>query len=211
MIHEILPVGMLGCNCSVLGDEITREAIVIDPGDDVSKIVAILTKHGLTAKMIVITHAHIDHIGGAHKLRALTGAPVYMHEADKMLSDRLDVQARWLGIDTPPEDPGIDTPAHEGDILRAGSIEAQVLHTPGHTLGSISLYIPSENKVIAGDTLFEGSVGRTDLPGGDLDQIKGSIRAKLYTLPDSTIVIPGHGGSTTIGKEKHHNPFVRAV
>jgi hydroxyacylglutathione hydrolase len=211
MIHEILPVGMLGCNCSVLGDEATREAIVIDPGDDVSKIVAILAKHGLTAKTIVITHAHIDHIGGAHKLRALTGAPVYMHEADKMLSDRLDVQAGWLGLDTPPEDPGIDTPAHEGDVLRAGSIEAQVLHTPGHTQGSISLYIPSENKVIAGDTLFEGSVGRTDLPGGDGDQIKDSIRAKLYTLPDSTIVIPGHGGSTTIGKEKRHNPFVRAV
>ena len=210
MIHEILPVGMLGCNCSVLGDETTREAIVIDPGDDVSKIIAILEKHGLTAKMIVITHAHIDHIGGAQKLRALTGAPVYMHEADKMLSARLDIQAGWLGIET-PEDPGIDTPAHEGDTLRAGSIEAQVLHTPGHTQGSISLYLPHENKVIAGDTLFEGSVGRTDLPGGDSDQIGESIRAKLYTLPDSTIVVPGHGRQTSIGKEKRSNPFVRAV
>jgi glyoxylase-like metal-dependent hydrolase (beta-lactamase superfamily II) len=210
MIHETLPVGMLGCNCSILGDETTREAIVVDPGDDVSKIVDILNRNGLTTKMIVITHAHIDHIGGAQKLRAITGAPVYMHEADKMLSDRLDIQAGWLGIET-PEDPGIDIPAHEGDILRAGAVEAQVLHKPGHTQGSISLYLPKENKVIAGDTLFEGSVGRTDLPGGDTDQIKQSIREKLYTLPDSTIVFPGHGGTTSIGKEKRSNPFVRGV
>src|SRR5579863_6071348 len=154
MIHEILPVGMLGCNCSVIGVEISREAIVIDPGDDVSKIVAILERNQLTAKMIVITHAHIDHIGGAEKLRAHTGAPVYMHEADKMLSDRLDMQAAWLGMET-PEDPGIDTPAREGDTLRTGSIEAHVLHTPGHTPGSISLFIPAEQKLIAGDTLFK--------------------------------------------------------
>ncbi len=147
---------MLGCNCSILGDETTREAIVIDPGDDVSKIVDILKRHSLTVKMIVITHAHIDHIGGAHKLRALTGAPVYMHEADKMLSDRLDVQAGWLGMAT-PEDPGIDVPAQEGDVLKVGSIEAQVLHTPGHTQGSISLYLPHEGGMIRRATrLFEG-------------------------------------------------------
>ncbi len=210
MIHEILPVGMLGCNCSVLGDEATREAIVVDPGDDISDIAEILKRHSLAVKMIVITHAHIDHIGGAQKLRVLTGAPVYMHEADKMLSDRLDIQAGWLGIET-PEDPGIDVAAHEGDVLRAGAIEAQVLHTPGHTQGSISLYLPRENKVIAGDTLFQSSVGRTDLPGGDADKIKTSIREKLYTLSDSTIVVPGHGGLTSIGVEKRSNPFVRGV
>jgi hydroxyacylglutathione hydrolase len=208
MIHEVLPVGMLGCNCSVIGDEISREAIVIDPGDDVSKIIAIVERNHLTVKMIVITHAHIDHIGGAEKLRAHTGAPVYMHEADKMLSDRLDMQAAWLGIKT-PRDPGIDKPAREGDIIRAGSIEAHVLHTPGHTPGSISLYLPLENKIIAGDTLFQGSVGRTDLPGGDTAQISRSIRAKLYTLPEETIVFPGHGDTTTIGEEKRHNAFVR--
>ena len=210
MIHEILPVGMLGCNCSVLGDEVSREAIVVDPGDDILKITEILTRHGLTAKMIVITHAHIDHIGGAAKLRALTGAPVYMHQADTMLSQRLDMQAGWLGIET-PEDPGIDTPAREGDILKAGAIEAHVLHTPGHTPGSISLYLPLEGKVIAGDTLFKGSVGRTDLPGGDAGQIKRSIREKLYVLPDATIVVPGHGGNTSIGQEKRSNPFVQGV
>jgi hydroxyacylglutathione hydrolase len=209
MIHEILPVGMLGCNCSVLGDEISREAIVIDPGADVSEIVGILERNGLKAKMIVITHAHIDHIGGAQKLRGLTGAPVYMHEADKVLSDRLDMQAAWLGIET-PADPGIDTPAREGDVLRAGSIEAQVLHTPGHTPGSISLYLPLENKVIAGDTLFRGSIGRTDLPGGNTAQIGRSIREKLYALPENTIVFPGHGETTSIADEKRHNPFVRA-
>lgn len=208
MIHEILPVGMLGCNCSVIGDEVSREAIVIDPGDDVSSIVAILERHGLSVKTIVITHAHIDHIGGAQKLRAHTGAPVYMHAADKMLSDQLDVQAGWLGIET-PEDPGIDRPAHEGDVIRAGTIEGHVLHTPGHTPGSISLYLPLESKVIVGDTLFEGSIGRTDLPGGDTAQIARSIRGKLYTLPEETIVFPGHGASTSIGEEKRSNPFVR--
>jgi hydroxyacylglutathione hydrolase len=209
MIHETLPVGLLGCNCSVIGDEVTREAIVIDPGDEVSKIIAILDRNHLIVKMIVITHAHIDHIGGAQKLRASTGAPVYMHEADKALSDQLDTQAAWLGIDT-PEDPGIDKAAREGDIIRAGSIEAHVLHTPGHTPGSISLYLPLESKVIVGDTLFEGSVGRTDLPGGDTAQIYRSIRAKLYTLPEDTIVFPGHAATTSIGEEKRHNPFVRA-
>lgn len=209
MIHEVLPVGILGCNCSIIGDETSREAIVIDPGDDVSKIVEIVDRNQLTVKMIVITHAHIDHIGGAEKLRAHTGAPVYMHQADRMLSDRLDIQAAWLRMET-PKNPGIDKPAHEGDVIRAGSIEAYVLHTPGHTPGSISLYLPLERKVIAGDTLFEGSVGRTDLPGGDTAQIGRSIRGKLYTLPEDTIVFPGHGATTTIGKEKKQNPFVRA-
>ncbi len=182
MIHEILPVGPLGCNCSILGDETTREAIVIDPGDDVSAIADIILRHGLTVKMIVITHAHIDHIGGAAKLRALTGAPVYMHEDDKSLSDRLDIQAGWLGVET-PEDPGIDKRAHEGDVIRAGSIEAHVLHTPGHTPGSISLYMPLESKVIAGDTLFDGSIGRTDLPGGNTARLRDRLKASCIRCP----------------------------
>jgi glyoxylase-like metal-dependent hydrolase (beta-lactamase superfamily II) len=184
--------------------------MVIDPGDDIEEIAKLLNRHQLTVKTIVITHAHIDHIGGAAKLRALTEAPVYMNESDEFLADNLSTQAAWLGLETPPENPGIDTPAHEGDILRAGTIEAHVLHTPGHTPGSISLYLPAEQKVIAGDTLFKGSVGRTDLPGGDTGMIASSIRHKLYTLPDSTIVYPGHGDVTDIATEKKSNPFVRA-
>lgn len=208
MIHEILPVGILGCNCSIIGDETTREAIVIDPGDDISDIVAILEKHQLKTGMIVITHAHIDHIGGAEKLRGLTGAPVYMHADDAFLADNLEMQARWLGMET-PKNPGIDKPAREGDILRAGSLEATVLHTPGHTPGSISLFLPLEKTLIAGDTLFRGSVGRTDLPGGSSDTLARSIRGKLYTLPEDTLVIAGHGDSTSIGREKRSNMFVR--
>jgi hydroxyacylglutathione hydrolase len=208
MIHEILPVGMLACNCSIIGDEISREAIVIDPGDDISEITAVLKRHGLTVKTIVITHAHIDHIGGASKLRALTGAPVYMHEADSVLASNLEMQAQWLGTET-PENPGIDTAAKEGDILHAGGIAAQVIHTPGHTPGSLSLFIPAEKKLIAGDTLFRGSVGRTDLPGGDFRAITGSIQGKLYALPEDTVVTPGHGDETTIGREKKTNAFVR--
>jgi hydroxyacylglutathione hydrolase len=208
MIHEILPVGMLQCNCSIFGDEQSREAIVIDPGDNIDDILAILRKHSLIVKAIVITHAHIDHIGGAAKLKAATGAPVHMHQNDQELYDRLDVQAGWLGMAT-PEHTEIDTAAREGDTLTLGPAEFHVLHTPGHTQGSISLWIPAENKLIAGDTLFRDSIGRTDLPGGDSRQILKSIHGKLMTLPADAIVIPGHGGNTTIGREKERNPFLQ--
>jgi glyoxylase-like metal-dependent hydrolase (beta-lactamase superfamily II) len=192
-----------------VADDVSRDAIVTDPGDDISAIVAILKKHNLNVGLIEITHAHIDHIGGATKLRDLTGAPVYMHEDDSALAANLAMQAAWLGIEA-PENPGIDRIAREGDSLAFGSFQAQVLHTPGHTPGSLSLYIPADKKLIAGDTLFRGSIGRTDLPGGDARQITHSIRGKLYTLPEDTIVIPGHGDETTIGREKRSNPFVRA-
>jgi len=207
VIHEILPVGMLECNCSIFGDETSREALVIDPGDQIDDILEILDKHSLRVKAIVITHAHIDHIGGAAKLKAVTGAPVYMNTNDQDLYDDLDLQASWLGM-APMERTRIDAPAKEGDSLTLGPTQFHILHTPGHTQGSISIWIPTENKLVAGDTLFRDSIGRTDLPGGDPRQILRSIHTKLLTLPETAVVIPGHGSNTTIGREKETNPFL---
>ncbi len=208
MVHEILPVGALACNCSIFGDEGTREAIVIDPGDDVDEILAIIGRHGLRVTTIVITHAHIDHIGGAAKLKASTSAPVYLNEEDLPIYDQLDWQASWLGVRT-PQRTGVDVPARDGDLLRLGAAQFHVLHTPGHTPGSISLWIPGETKLISGDTLFRDSIGRTDLPGGDPRRILDSIRDKLLPLAEETIVIPGHGPATTIGREKEMNYFLQ--
>jgi hydroxyacylglutathione hydrolase len=207
MIHEILPVGMLQCNCSIFGDEQSREAMVVDPGDEIERIQEILTRHALTVKAIVITHAHIDHIGGAQKLKQATGAPVYMNLNDTELQKMMDVQAAWLGMKDVPQ-VEIDAPAKDGDSLTIGTSEVRVLHTPGHTQGSISLWLPGEGKLVAGDTLFRDSIGRTDLPGGDGRQILRSIHDKLMPLPEETVVIPGHGPQTTIGREKQFNPFL---
>ena len=210
MIHEILPVGALQCNCSIFGDEQSREGLVVDPGDDIDEILAIIRRHQLQLKAIVITHAHIDHIGGAQKLKQATGAPVYMNRNDVELQRMLDVQAAWLGM-REPERVEIDSPAKEGDRLVVGVAEFHIIETPGHTQGSISLWLPSESKLVAGDTLFRDSIGRTDLPGGDGKQILRSIQDKLLPLPAETVVIPGHGPSTSIGREKAMNPFLQGL
>ncbi len=208
MIHAILPVGPLQCNCSIVGDETSREAIVIDPGDEIESILAIVRKHNLTVKQIVVTHAHIDHVGGAMKLKGVTGAPILLNENDTALLKMLDVQAAWLGMRSPGE-VTIDRSLHEGDTVSAGPHQAQVIHTPGHTEGSICLLFSPEKTLIAGDTLFAGSIGRTDLPGGNYNKIIDSLQSKLLALPDETVVIPGHGPTTTIGEERESNPFLQ--
>jgi len=271
LIHITIPVGMLQCNCSIIGDPATREALVIDPGDEVTRILDLIGRHRLTVKAIVSTHAHIDHVGGLAKLHRYTGAPVLMHRDDLPLYQAMEMQAAFLGVQ-PPELIEIDQLLKEGDSLRWGSFEAQVIHTPGHTPGSVSLYLPHDaGKVViaeppeqvtlkgaageeiaiadllkrafplrateeiavaddsttpaftgepsnivkpapqlfSGDTLFAGSIGRTDLWGGSIHQIMESLRTKLMHLPDDTIVFPGHGPVTTIGNERELNPFLQ--
>lgn len=245
LIHEILPVGLLQCNCHIVGDPQTREAIVIDPGEEVDRILAALAKHRLTVKAILSTHAHIDHVGGLKRLHDVTGAPVMMNEGDLEMYRAMDLQAQFLGV-APPPLAKIDMLLTEGNTIRWGNYEARVLHTPGHSPGSVSLYLPLSanaqqtggNRVVqpiagaerssgspnpshergdtqtlwlfAGDTLFAGSIGRTDLWGGSYPEIIRSIRLKLLALPEDTIVFPGHGPATTLAEERESNPFLQS-
>lgn len=210
MIIDSFPVGPLACNCTLMADEQTREAIVIDPGDDVSRIHKWLTDKNLTLKQILITHGHIDHVGGALRLKRLTGAPIFMNEADFPQLAMMDVQASWLGI-TPPETAPPDGSLADEATVGLGAYPAKVIHTPGHTQGSICLHFAPLKLLIAGDTIFAGSIGRTDLPGGDSEQIIDSIESRLMVLPDETKVIPGHGPITTIGSERKSNPYIRTM
>ena len=207
MVLETFPVGPLQCNCTILGDEAGGEAIVIDPGDEISRIQARLQQHGLKVKQILITHAHIDHVGGALRLKRLTGAPILLNENDVPLLQMMDEQAAWLGV-TPPETAPPDEILNEGQQVGTDAYPARVIHTPGHTRGSICLHFVPLKMVFAGDTLFARSIGRTDLPGGNTEQILDSITSRLFTLPDETRVIPGHGPATTIGEERRENPFL---
>jgi hydroxyacylglutathione hydrolase len=208
MILETFPVGPLHCNCTILGDEVTHEAMVVDPGDNIPEILSRLRKHGLTLRQIVVTHAHIDHVGGAAQLRKLTGAPVLMNQQDLALLGMMEMQAGWIGVPTPEVAPP-DASAEDGLAIGLAALPAEVIHTPGHTPGSICLLFPAQHLLLAGDTLFAGSIGRTDLPGGDGHQILRSLRDRLLVLPDATRVVPGHGPETTIGEERHSNPFLQ--
>jgi len=207
MILETFPVGPLQCNCTLLGDEEAGEAIVIDPGDEVSRIYRRLQDLGLRVKQILVTHAHIDHVGGALKLKQLTGAPILLNENDLPLLKMMEAQAAWVGVPT-PEVTAPDASLADGMQVGLERYPAQVLHTPGHTQGSVCLHFVPLKMIIAGDTLFAGSIGRTDLPGGNSRQILASIESRLMVLGDDTRVLPGHGPETTIGFERNHNPFL---
>ncbi len=208
MILDTFPVGPLQCNCTILGDEQTGEAIVIDPGDEIGRIQKRLAASGLKIKQILVTHGHIDHIGGALKLKRLTGAPIYLNEGDLEQLALMQDQANWLGVEAPETAPPDESLA-DGMMVGIGSYPAMVLHTPGHTQGSICLHFAPLKLLVAGDTLFAGSIGRTDLPGGNYDQIIDSINKRLLALPDDTTVLPGHGPASTIGVERRSNPFLR--
>ena len=211
LIHEVLPVGWLRCNCHVVGDSATREAIVVDPGDETERILEVLHRHNLRVKSIVITHAHPDHVGGAAQLKAATGAPILMHADDLWLLENVPMQCAAFGFPAPPA-VEMDAALRSGGELRWGrDLRAQVLHTPGHSPGSICLYLPERKIVFAGDTLFAGSIGRTDLWGGSSDALLRSIHTHLLGLDAATAVFPGHGPETTIGEERNRNPFLRGM
>jgi glyoxylase-like metal-dependent hydrolase (beta-lactamase superfamily II) len=208
MILETFPVGPLQSNCTILGDEESGEAIVIDPGDEVDRIYCRLAELGLKLKQILLTHAHIDHVSGALPLKRLTGAPILLNENDLPLLQMMETQAGWIGAPAPETAPP-DQDLADGLSVGLDRYPAQVLHTPGHSPGSVCLYFAPLKLLIAGDTLFAGGIGRTDLFGGDYNQIIDSIQNRLLVLPDETRVITGHGPETTIGQERRSNPFLR--
>lgn len=234
MIFESFPVGLLQCNCAILGDEDSREAIVIDPGDEVERILAVLKKHGLKLRRIVNTHTHIDHVGANADLRDRTGAEVCLHKADLFLLENLKMQAAMIGLPAPVASK-VDAFLETGDVIRCGAIACGVLHTPGHTPGSLTFETElgheisaalnpepnvmgqSERKetsrpvLFTGDTLFMSSIGRTDLWGGSFETIMKSLAAILAQYDDATIVLPGHGPATTIGRERVTNPFLQQL
>ena len=207
MLRETFPVGPLQCNCTILGDEATRVAIVVDPGAEIVRILTVLAKHNLFLRQIVVTHAHIDHIAGALTLKEATGAPIVYSAADLPLVALMEAQANWLGVPT-PEVKAPDHSPSDSEQLSLGTIPFEILHTPGHTEGSLCVLAPGEKLLLAGDTLFAGSVGRTDLPGGNHGKLITSIRERLLPLPDEVVVVPGHGRETTIGQERATNPFL---
>ena len=239
MIFETFAVGPLQCNCIVVGCEQTREALVIDPGDEVDRILKVLNHHNLRVIGILHTHAHFDHVGATKPLKEATGSPAYMHKEDLFLYEHLAQQVAMFGLKA-PESTNIEQWFKEGDVVKAGTVSAQVLHTPGHSPGSVSFHLldvgaraatqdagppipphpalgqakpdprlPTIDKLLSGDTLFAGSIGRTDLWGGSYEQIIQSIRTRLLVFPDETEVYPGHGPPTTIGQEKRTNPFLQ--
>ena len=214
IVRETFPVGLLACNCSLLGELCSGEAFIVDPGLAVvggpELLLGRLEAHGLRLTQILVTHAHIDHVGGALALKQATGAPILLHQADLPLLGMMDMQAGWLGVETPAI-AAPDANAEDGLSIGPITLQGEVLHTPGHTPGSICLLFPQANLLLAGDTLFAGSIGRTDLPGGDPRRILRSIHERLLPLPEKTMVIPAQGPESTMVREREHNPFLRGM
>lgn len=205
MIVKLLTVGPIQANCYIVGCEETKEAVVIDPGAEADRILMSLAESNLTVKYLVNTHGHFDHVSANKRMKEVTGADILIHPDDAFMLTDLKTSASMFGLNvenSPPPDKTIE----EGDTIKFGNIELKVIHTPGHSSGGICLH--NKEYVFVGDTLFAGSIGRTDLPGGDFDTLKSSIQNKLFPLDDDVVVCPGHMGETTIGREKQYNPFV---
>ena len=212
MICETFAVGPLACNCTVVADETSREAVVVDGGDGVDEVAEYLKQRNLRAKLLVHTHAHIDHIGDLGRLKELTGANGLLHPADLPLYQTLAMQARWIGLARVPAIVPLDGDLRDGDSFSVGSVRLEVLHTPGHTPGSVCFALRNgeglRSTLLTGDTLFAGSIGRWDLGGTSMEDIVNSIREKLLPYDDATPVVPGHGPFTTIGVERSSNPYL---
>ncbi len=213
MILETFAVGALACNCTVVGDERTGEAVVIDGGDGIDDVLACLERRKLRATLLLHTHAHIDHIGDVGRLRDSTGASALLHPADLPLYQTLPLQAQWLGLGRAPAVVALDGDLRDGERVEAGSTQLEVLHTPGHTPGSVCFALRDGEgvRLFTGDTLFAGSIGRWDLGGTSMEDIVDSIARKLLPFDDATPVVPGHGPSTTIGVERRTNPYLQRV
>lgn len=208
ILRKTFPVGLLQCNCTLLCDDVSKEAVVIDPGDEAPRIIRELGVLGVRVTAIVHTHAHLDHIGATGEVQRATGAPTFLHDGDTFLQQNLAMQAQMIGLPE-PEGCTIDRHLPDGEVIRFGAYELGALHTPGHTPGSVCFVVPGQDLCFSGDTLFAGSIGRTDLPGGDFETIERSIKDKLYVLNGAVEVIPGHGPNTHIDYERVTNPFVR--
>jgi len=208
MIFETIVVGQLGVNCFILGDAEAKVGVIVDPGAEAQKILALVRAKGLTITHVLNTHGHCDHVGGNRAVVEATGAQLMIHRDDEYFLGRAAQSAVLYGLKA-ENSPAPATYLEDGKVIRFGGRELRVIHTPGHTPGGCCLYIPSEGILISGDTLFAESIGRTDLPGGSTEQLTDSIRSKLFVLPDATAVYPGHGPATTIGHEKRYNPYMR--
>jgi len=207
LVFDQLETGPIQTNTYIVGDSESGQAAVVDPGGHVGAILSALDRHGLECRAIVNTHAHFDHVGGNAELKKRTGAELYIHAQEEPFLKGLRSQALLFGMsveDSPPADQRVA----EGDVIEVGNLQLKVLDTPGHSPGSISLVVEGEGRILVGDLVFQGSVGRTDLPGGSMDTLVRSVREKIFVYPDDTRLFPGHGPATTVGRERRGNPFL---